>query len=186
MRNIGKTYQWMVYLVFAILLVSCGGEMSGDQESIDVSETKKENQSADDAKFAESAEEATGTAQNSKEVDVKIWKNKAKQQLESIQDLAEILNDSSLDADFRQEIEKELLLLYNMNDSSSYDIDKHDLDFKSFKKLKVGNQDTLSMKFKNNKEEMVALFVVSEEAKTFGESVEFIQQLKLISIKKEN
>jgi len=146
-------------------------------------EAKKESPEAVMAEEA-SVESTVESKSTTATINYKKWKNKAKQQLESIEDLVSILKDSTLDIDFKQEIEKELDVLYETRDSASYDLDGHELKFKNFKDLKVESQDTLSLLFKNKKDNLKAAFIVVSETKLFGESTEIVERLKLVSISK--
>lgn len=181
MKEMMKTYRWLVYFAFAFALVFVA--CSSADMSEDESRSQKVSPSAEATEevSASATEETKATISN---LDAKKWKNKAKQQLESIQDLTLILKDSTLDVDFKSEIEKELNILYPSNDSLGYKLNQNEVDFSNFKALQIENQNTLSLLFKNKKEQLKAVFIVVNETKTFGETSEEVETLKLISIRK--
>ena len=74
--------------------------------------------------------------------------------------------------------------MYKIADSSHYQLNSEELNFKNFKDLQIESGDTMSLQFKNKKDILIAKFIVVEELKEFGESTELVEQLKLISIRK--
>lgn len=174
-----KTYHWIACLTLAYLFVGCGSEdMRGNhRENLPTAEEEY----TEDSKIESTAQMISDVKMP--ELDSKVWNNKAKQQLESIQDLVFILKDSLLDLDFRLELEKELAILYSNTDSSMFDINENELDFRSFKKLKIENEDTMSLYFKNKKQNLKAEFIVVKETKIFGETSEVVTQLELVAIR---
>jgi hypothetical protein len=184
MKKLIATYRWVVYMTFSIVLLGCGAASESEMydEPSSTVEESKQMAPAEEEMYEESATEK----KDENFADVKKWKSKAKQQLESIQDLKLILMEPNLDADFKSEIEKELNLIYQYKDSNDYIVNLQELDFKNFKDLKMENEDTMSLVFKNKKDVLKAKFIVVLETKTFGESSEVIEQLKLLSITKEN
>lgn len=185
MNQLVKIYRFFVYAVFTFFVVACGAE-SMDQEvageSAEDNEQMVEATKTEESPSMASAEESEMYLSNK---EFHKWKKKAKQQLESIQDLIVILKDPSLDSDFKIEIEKELIKVYETIDSSGYDLLANELNFKKFKDLEVEGTDTLTMMFKNDKEQLKAEFIVVEETKMFGETSEVVAQLKLLSIEAE-
>lgn len=187
MKNLVHTYRGFVYFTFAILLCGCGAEsmdqvMDEEATSEEVSATKEMSMAEEEASEATIQQSSSKTASSAT---IK-WKKKAKQQLESIEDLALILKDPTLDIDFKLEIEKELNSLYIAKDSSMYNLSSQELNFKKFKDLKIENKDTMSLQFSNKKELLKAEFIIVNETKYFGETTEVVEQLKIVSIKKEN
>ncbi|MCB9196960.1 MAG: hypothetical protein H6600_00730 [Flavobacteriales bacterium] len=176
-------YRNLVVLLLVTALYSCGANME-DNEEVD-------RQFSEDQSTVSSEEYNEAAASNVEEeyskkdesLSIKKWNDKAKQQLESVQDLMLILNDSELDLAFRVEVEKELGLIYNSQDSVLINLFENEIDFKSFKSLEKKNGDTLSMSFKNNKDNLKAEFIVVMESKDFGGTTELVERLKLLSIK---
>lgn len=180
------TYRWFVYLLLIAFIYGCGsGEMHEDR-SLEPGQAYEEEASEEVEETSAQAAEYVGEEVENEEVYlVKKWKNKAKQQLESIEDLVLVLKDPELDPTFRIEIEKELKLLYTSKDSVLIDLMSNDIKFKNFKTLKVENGDTMSLQFKNNKEVLKAKFIVVSEVKEFGTTTEVIERLHLVSIEIE-
>ncbi len=184
MRIAGMTYRSWIYLLSLVVFLGCAEGSSEDQSDA------KEEMAGEQAENTE--EEASAAVQNAEEnskkeskLVVKKWKSKAKQQLQSMEDLLLILQDTTLDPAFRIEIEKELSLLYSNQDSVLYELMSKDINFKNFKALELENGDTLSLSFKNKKDGLKAKFVVVSEAKDFGGTTEVIEQLRIISIQSE-
>lgn len=187
MRKIGSTYQWLFYAIFALVFLACASAEMEEEAYAEDQMAQEENANA--AAMEESEMDTESSSESAKKelsLDVKQWKNKAKQQLESIEDLLLILQDSTLDSDFKIEIEKELNDLYSpIKDSTLYNLFSEDLKFKKFKELKVEEGDTMSLLFKNHKDLLRAEFIVVQETKQFGDITEVVESLKILSIKEE-
>jgi len=182
-KVINNTYRFFLQIVLVVLLGACSANTEGAEEKIqkNTSDVYNETSTIED----KSEVQPTAAENASISVDYKKWKKKAKQQLESVQDYALILQDSSLDDKFSIEIEKELRSLFDYRDTTMFDIDQKKLNFKKFKELKVENGDTLSIDFKNVKQNLKARFIIVDESKSFGETIEIVKLLKLISIKED-
>lgn len=178
MRDAFITYRWFIYLFFALILSACGS--AGMDENY-----AEEGEAAAEENSVQAAEYTEEEIENEDSYLVKKWKNKAKQQLESVEDLMMILKDSTLDPAFRFEIEKELNLLYPKKDSMLVDLMSENIQFKNFKALNVENGDTMSLLFKNHKELLKAKFIVVFEAKEFGNTTEMVERLQILSIQRE-
>ncbi len=183
MKVVTNTYQLFLQIslklycfgiISLLVFSSCGANMEG---SIETPLEKKEDI------FTEMSTHDAETENQTTSVDFRMWNNKAKQQIELVQDLAVILQDSSLDAKFTMEIEKELKSLYDYRDSTMFDLNQKKLKFKKIKELKVENRDTLSIDFKNANKNLKASFIIIDESKSFGSTSEIVKRLKLISIK---
>lgn len=184
MRRLFVTYRFLVYLFLVTIVISCGGAEteSRSPEPLRASEEEgaaavEEDSEAAEAEYVEGSKKDEG-------VSVKKWKKKAKQQLESLEDLMLILNDPALDPAFKVEVEKELNQLYE--NALQDTLLSGELEFKNFKALQLENGDTMSLQFKNQKEVLEAKFVVVSESKDFGGTVEVVERLKVLSIQTGN
>lgn len=117
---------------------------------------------------------------------VNKWKDKAEQQLETMQDLLLILKEPGLDPAFEVEVKKELGLIYNNQDSIMNSLFTKKPDFTNFSELVIDNGDTMSLIFQNQAEIYKVKFLVKSELKDFGETSELVEKLNIISIQKEN
>lgn len=192
MKLLMITYRLVILIVLIATLHSCASEDRSESKAFAPAQNEYSGQDAtmDEESTFEEIETVQNTSQLKKEANhsfsnSKKWKKKAKQQLETLQDLALILQDSTLDEDFQSEIKRELLIIYPQSDSILSTLDKA-LNFKNFKPLESKKTDTLTLHFKNHKKSYIASFLVVEELKQFGESSETVEQLKLVLIQKEN
>lgn len=186
MSGVFGTYRWFIYFILMMIICSCGAPEMNEDQYPEAGQAYEEEASEEVEETSAQAAEYVGEEVENEEVYlVKKWKNKAKQQLESIEDLVLILKDPALDPAFRIEIEKELKSLYGNKDSVLIDLMSDDVKFKSFKALKVESGDTMSLLFKNHKEVLKAKFIVVSEAKEFGATTEVIERLHLLSIEIE-
>lgn len=180
MKRTFVTYQLLVYLLLIGIFLGCGGADMESRSPEPQYASEEESMAAVEENSEAAEAEYTEGSKKDEALSVKKWKNKAKQQLESIEDLMLILNDSTLDPAFKVEIEKELSLLYE--NALEDTLLSNGVEFKNFKALKLENGDTMSLQFKNHKEILKAEFIVVSESKDFGGSIEFVERLKILSI----
>jgi hypothetical protein len=178
------TYQGLAYFFLLVVVLSCGSaEM--EEEYHDSPQAAQEENAEVAEEYSKVETEYSEPTEQMTSVSVDKWKTKAQQQLESIEDLVTILKDPVLDPAFKVEIEKQLNLLYNNQDSVLSNFMANDLKFKKFKPLQIESGDTMSISFKNKKELLKAKFVVVFEEKDFGETTEVVERLSIISIEVE-
>lgn len=173
-----KTYYSLV-IGISIILYSCASQ-NDDTKAHAPSFKHVESTSIEQAEKLDIREEETNG--NSISFSRNKWRKKAQQQLETLEDLLKILQDSSLDKEFKATIEEEVLNIYPTLDSNDYLKTATQLKFKHFRISEKSNNDTIKINFKNKKDQLDALFVINKLEKTFGNSVELTEELKLVSI----
>jgi hypothetical protein len=187
MMKLIKTYRLIILAVLIGTLHSCASENRSEAKASapEGQKATMEEESMDIESVAEGSQlKKEMTSHISQSTNFRKWKKKAKQQLETLQDLTLILQDSTLDEDFKSEIEKEVISIYPQAASILSTIEE-ELDFKNFKQLENLNSDTLTMRFKNIKSNYIASFVIDSKIKKFGNEVEEVEQIRLIKIEKE-
>lgn len=190
MKLLMITYRLVILIVLIATFYSCASEDRSESKAFAPTQNEYNGQSAtiDEESTFEEVETVQNTDQLKKEMSnslshSKKWKKKAKQQLETIQDLALILKDSTLEPDFKIEIENELTNIYPNYRQLTFIKPQQTINFKRFKFHDY--QDTLIVEFKNNKALLSASFIVTTNSKTFGNQVEQIEQLQLIKLEEK-
>lgn len=173
-----KTYYSLV-IGISIILYSCASQ-NEDTKAYAPSAKYEESVAMEEVEKLENIEEEING--NSNSFSRNKWRKKAQQQLETLEDLLKILQDSSLDKEFKATIEEEVLNIYPTLDSNDYLKTATQLKFKHFRVSEKSNNDTIKINFKNKKDQLEALFVIDKLEKTFGNSVELTEELKLVSI----
>lgn len=184
MNKVLLTYRFIVIFFIGLMLAGCGADMSEDKSAPEAVYTEEGSAEPEDADF-ESAAYETESSKKDAGPSVDKWKEKAKQQLESLQDLLMLLKDPALDPAFEVEVKKELGQIYSNQDSTLVHLMLDETDFESFSGLTIESGDTMSLNFKNHEQILKAKFVVKSELKKFGETSELIEKLDLISIQEE-
>ncbi len=186
MSRLMKTYRYITSFAISVLMLHCASEAKGDRPTPSAKSEQKELELMEETEIDEVLEYSSSSKKEVSKVgsSQRIWRKKAKQQLETIQDLTIILKDSTLDQDFKIEIEKELENIYpNINSLNLTHENGQSFDFKRFKYSQAN--DTLLVEFKNRKEVLLAKFILENKTKQFGESVRKIEQLKIVEIQKK-
>lgn len=178
------TYQWMIMVIVVIIFTRCSADSMSESKEEPNAASAQVNEGA--AEYEEDALESTEAgAKKEASISLDKWNEKAQQQLEYLKDLLVILKDTTLDPAFKIEVKKEVGLLYPAHDSVLHRLVESKLEFNDFKELEIDSGDTLILQFKNLNENVRAKFVVQLEEKDFGNTSEWVEQLKLVSIKVE-
>lgn len=186
MNRLMKVYRLLTLFTISVIMLSCASEAREDSAKYSASSEQKEYELMEETEINEALENSSSSKKEASKIisSQRLWRKKAKQQLETIQDLAIILKDSTLDQDFKIEIEKELENLYpNIQSLTLTQKNGQVLNFKRFKYTQV--MDTLIVEFKNSKEVLFAKFTLENKTKQFGETVRKIEQLKIVDIQKK-
>lgn len=183
MKLSNKTYLLIFTIVTTILYTSCASE----------NRDRSKNSISFDEDHVEKGVNVEETLSNNTQNKIlkegrsnrfnKTWKKKAKQQLETIQDLIIILQDSTLNYDFKKEIDNQLI---ELNVSKDVVINIKNSESINFKKFNYNtNNDTLIIRFNNHNKVWYTKFIIENKLKQFGETTENIVQIKLVKIESE-
>lgn len=190
MNQLMKTYKLIILIIVSTMVIGCAAEQRDESKSAGSpnNEFLQEISSIEEKTTDEISINGNTLKKETNEIRIatknKKLRKKARQKLETIQDLMLILQDSTLNSEFRVEIEGELNNLYP--EKNILEIIRNNEPI-NFKQLNYSySNDTLNVKFRNKKNLFSANFVTILVNKQFGEEVEQVEQLKLISIKKEN
>jgi len=105
MKQLRNTYCWTILL--SLMIIGCASENRDAAKAYAPSQYEEQEMTIEEDVLAnktignsgELKKESNNSSPNSRK-----WKKKARQQLETIQDLALILQDSTLDINFKSEI----------------------------------------------------------------------------------